>query len=223
MRDDLQHSKGEGYGPPLPRRTRLAFMIAFITGPVRELREHSAIILTGGLGYEVLCPSSTLGKLNVGDVAELHTRLIVREDAWTLFGFADTDSLRLFELLTSVSGVGPKLGLALLSAMPVSALAQGLLSGDSQLLSSVSGVGKKTAERLVLELQNKVPEHLAAPVTAGGKRTRVVSTAGRDAVDALLALGFRDATVRATVSELLSQDPEMNADQLIRKSLGRLR
>ncbi len=197
-------------------------MIAFLSGVVREVREHSAVVLTGGVGYEVLCPASTLAKLKAGDVAELHTRLVVREDAWTLFGFSETDSLKLFELLTSVTGVGPKLGLALLSAMPVSALAQGLLSGDSKLLSSVSGVGKKTAERLVLELQNKVPEHLAAP-TVGGQRLRVVSTAGQDAVDALLALGFRDAQVRSAVSELLSQDPEQNADQLIRKALGRLR
>ena len=197
-------------------------MIAFLSGVVREVREHSAVVLTGGVGYEVLCPASTLAKLKPGDVAELHTRLVVREDAWTLFGFSETDSLKLFELLTSVTGVGPKLGLALLSAMPVSALAQGLLSGDSKLLSSVSGVGKKTAERLVLELQNKVPEHLAAPMV-GGQRQRVVSTAGQDAVDALLALGFRDAQVRSVVSELLSQDPEQNADQLIRKALGRLR
>ncbi|TSA86447.1 Holliday junction branch migration protein RuvA [Deinococcus detaillensis] len=197
-------------------------MIAFLSGVVREVREHSAIVLTGGVGYEVLCPASTLAKLKPGDVAELHTRLVVREDAWTLFGFSETDSLKLFELLTSVTGVGPKLGLALLSAMPVSALAQGLLSGDSKLLSSVSGVGKKTAERLVLELQNKVPEHLAAP-TVGGKRQRVISTAGQDAVEALLALGFRDAQVRSVVSELLASDPEQSADQLIRKSLGRLR
>ena len=197
-------------------------MIAFLSGVVRELREHSAILLVGGVGYEVLCPASTLGKLSVGSPAELHTRLVVREDAWTLFGFHDTDSLKLFELLTSVTGVGPKLGLALLSGMSPSALAQGLISGDSKLLSSVSGVGKRTAERLVLELQSKVPEHLAAP-TAGGVRPKLVSTAGQDAVDALLALGFRDAQVRAAVSELLSQDPEQSADQLIRKSLGRLR
>lgn len=197
-------------------------MIAFLSGVVRELREHSAILLVGGVGYEVLCPASTLGKLSVGSPTELHTRLVVREDAWTLFGFHDTDSLKLFELLTGVTGVGPKLGLALLSAMSPSALAQGLLSGDSKLLSSVSGVGKRTAERLVLELQGKVPEHLAAP-TAGGVRQRVISTAGQDAVDALLALGFRDAQVRSAVSELLSQDPEQSADQLIRKSLGRLR
>lgn len=199
-------------------------MIAYLSGVVREVRESSAVVVTGGVGYEVQCPSSTLAKLTVGQNAEFSTRFVVREDAQLLFGFADADSLKLFDLLTSVSGVGPKLGLALLSAMPVSALAQGLLTGDAKLLSSVSGVGKKTAERLVLELQNKVPEHLAAAAVGSGKRSAaVVGTAGRDAVEALLALGFREAQVRSAVSELLAADPEAGADTLIRRALGKLR
>nr|WP_157457455.1 MULTISPECIES: Holliday junction branch migration protein RuvA [Deinococcus] len=195
-----------------------------MSGVVREIREGSAVVVAGGVGYEVQCPVGTLGRLTVGEPAELNTRFVVREDAQLLFGFQDADSLRLFDLLTGVSGVGPKLGLALLSAMPVSALAQGLLGGDVKLLSSVSGVGKKTAERLVLELQNKVPEHLAAAAApAGGRAARMVSTAGRDAIDALLALGFREAQVRAAVAELLAAEPDLNADTLIRKGLGRLR
>lgn len=200
-------------------------MIAYLSGVVREVRENSAVVVAGGVGYEVQCPAGTLAKLVVGQNAEFNTRFVVREDAQLLFGFSDGDSLKLFDLLVSVSGVGPKLGLSLLSAMPVSALAQGLLTGDAKLLSSVSGVGKKTAERLVLELQNKVPEHLAAAaVGAGGKRVApVASTASRDAVDALLALGFREAQVRAAVSELLASDPEATADTLIRKALGKLR
>ncbi|GAA5501975.1 Holliday junction ATP-dependent DNA helicase RuvA [Deinococcus xinjiangensis] len=199
-------------------------VIAYLSGVVREVRENSAVVVAGGVGYEVQCPTSTLAKLVVGQNAEFNTRFVVREDAQMLFGFADADSLRLFDLLTSVSGVGPKLGLSLLSAMPVSALAQGLLMGDSKLLSSVSGVGKKTAERLVLELQGKVPEHLAAGAPSTGKKgAPVASTASRDAVDALLALGFREAQVRSAVSELLAADPDASADTLIRKALGKLR
>lgn len=199
-------------------------MIAYLSGVVREVREASAVIVAGGVGYEVFCPASTLGKLAVEAPAELNIRHVIREDAQLLFGFSDADSLRLFDLLTGVSGVGPKLGLALLSAMPVSAIAQGLLTGDVKLLSSVSGVGKRTAERLVLELQNKVPEHLAAPVTPDGvKVAPVTSTAGRDAIEALLALGFREGQVRGVVAELLAADPAQSADALIRKGLGRLR
>ena len=178
-------------------------MIAYLSGLVRDLRENSVVLLVSGVGYELLCPASTLGRLTADAPAELHTRLVVREDSMTLYGFLDTDSLRLFDLLTQVSGVGPKLGLALLS--------------------SVSGVGKKTAERLVLELQNKVPEHLAAGPAVKGKAAAVASTAGRDAVDALLALGFRDVQVRAVVAELLSADATLSADALIRRGLGKLR
>lgn len=104
-------------------------VIAYLSGVVREVRETSAVVVAGGVGYEVQCPTSTLAKLAVGHNAEFSTRFVVREDAQLLFGFSDADSLKLFDLLTSVSGVGPKLGLSLLSAMPVSALAQGLLSG----------------------------------------------------------------------------------------------
>ena len=198
-------------------------VIAYLSGLVRELREGSAVVLAGGVGYEVWCPASTLGKLSVNGQAELHTRLIVREDAWTLYGFVDTDSARLFDLLTSVTGVGPKLGLALLSALTPQVLASGLVQGDAKLLASVSGVGKKTAERLVLELQNKVPEHLLAAAGGPGRSVMVAGTAGQDAVEALLALGFRDAQVRGVVSELFAADPQQSADALIRKALGRLR
>lgn len=198
-------------------------MIAYLSGAVREIREQSAVIVTGGIGYEVHCPVSTLAKLKVGQKAELNTRFVVREDAQLLFGFSDADGVTLFDLVTGVSGVGPKLGLALLSTMPASALAHGLISGDTKLLSSVSGVGKKTAERLVLELQSKVPEHLAASASNKNKAAKLETTAGRDAIDALLALGFKEAQIRATISELLASDPEQSADILIRKALGKLR
>ncbi|MGX9686813.1 Holliday junction branch migration protein RuvA [Deinococcus wulumuqiensis] len=200
-------------------------MIAYLSGVVREVREGSAVVVAGGVGYEVQCPAGMLARLRPGEAAEFSTRFIVREDAQLLFGFPDADHLKLFDLLTSVSGVGPKLALALLSAMPLSALAAGLLGSDVKLLSSVSGVGKKTAERLALELSSKVPEHLAAGSGAAGstRQARVSSTAGHDAVDALLALGFREAQVRAAVAELLGADPEASADTLIRKALGRLR
>lgn len=199
-------------------------MIAYLSGVVREVREGSAVVVAGGVGYEVQCPAGTLAGLRLGEVAEFSTRFVVREDAQLLFGFSDAGSLKLFDLLTGVSGVGPKLALALLSAMPVSALATGLIGGDVRLLSSVSGVGKKTAERLALELQSKVPPHLAAAGTVpGAQAAKVNAAAGHDAIDALMQLGFREAQVRAAVAELLAADPEASADTLIRKSLGRLR
>ena len=198
-------------------------MIAFLEGPVRELRETSAVVMAGGVGYEALCPRTTLDTLQIGQVAGLHTRLIVREDAWTLYGFHHPDLGTLFDYLTGVSGVGGKLALALLSAMPSAVLAHAILNGDVGLLSSVSGVGKKTAERLSLELRNKLPPRLANEVGGARRPSTALGSAERDAVDALLALGYRELQVRAAVSELLSGEPELSADQLIRKSLGRLR
>ncbi len=197
-------------------------MIAFLSGVVREVREHSAIILTGGVGYEVLCPVSTLGKLTAGAPAELHTRLVVREDAWTLFGFADTDSLKLFELLTTVTGVGPKLGLALLSAMPPRRWPRACSAATANCSPACRAWARKRPSGWCWNCKTRCRNTSARP-WRGGARLRVISTAGQDAVDALLALGFRDAQVRAAVSELLAQDPEQSADQLIRKSLGRLR
>lgn len=199
-------------------------MIAFLEGPVREVRENSVVVMAGGVGYEVLCPRTTLDTLQLDTPAQLHTRLQVREDAWTLFGFHHPDLAVLFDHVISVSGVGGKLALALLSAMPSAVLAHAILNGDIGLLSSVSGVGKKTAERLSLELRSKLPPRLANEVGQSARRPSTVkSSAERDAVDALLALGYRELQVRAAVSELVSENPELSADQIIRKSLGRLR
>lgn len=190
---------------------------------MRELREGSAVVMAGGVGYEALCPRTTLETLQIGEIAQLYTRLIVREDAWTLYGFHHPDLGTLFDYLTGVSGVGGKLALALLSAMPSAVLAHAILNGDVGLLSSVSGVGKKTAERLSLELRSKLPPRLANEVGGARRPSTALNSAERDAVDALLALGYRELQVRAAVSELLSGEPDLSADQLIRKSLGRLR
>lgn len=177
----------------------------------------------GGLGLEVHCPASTLARLRPGERAELRTRMVVREDAWTLYGFHDPDAARLFDLLTGVSGVGPKLALALLSAYEPATLAGALSGGDVALLHAVSGVGKKTAERLVLELAGKVPPELAAGAGSGPGVPIPPSGAAADAISALVALGFREAQVRQAVTGLAKADPDASADTLIRKGLGKLR
>ncbi len=192
-------------------------MIAYLSGVVREVRETSAVIVAGGVGYEVYCPASTLGKLVPGQPAELNTRFIVREDAQLLFGFSDADSLRLFDLLTGVSGVGPKLGLALLSAMPVSAVAQGLLTGDVKLLSSVSGVGKKTAERLVLELKGKDlavfgPEPVVSASGGGGGPYM-------EAREALTGLGY---SIEESEKALNGIPPQDSVEKYIKEALRRI-
>ena len=196
-------------------------MIAFIEGNVAAVRESSVVVMVGGVGLEVFAPRATLERCRPGETVRLETYLLVREDALTLFGFQDAESLELFRLLLGVSGVGPRLGLALLSTLSGQALASAVLEGDSALLASTPGVGRKTAERLVLELQTRLPAHLKAG--AKGSVRSADNSAYRDAVEALVALGYREAQVRAVVSGLLEADPGASAETLIRKGLSKVR
>jgi Holliday junction DNA helicase RuvA len=197
-------------------------LIAFVEGPVAAVRESSVLVAVGGVGLEVFAPRTSLERCTPGQVVRLETYLLVREDALALYGFVDTESLELFRLLLGVSGVGPRLALALLSTLSGTALAAAVLEGDAAMLASTPGVGRKTAERLVLELQTKLPAHLKAGAKAAGGRTSDTS-AYRDAVEALVALGYREAQVRGVVSGLLDADPGASAETLIRKGLSKVR
>lgn len=197
-------------------------MIAFLEGQVVELRRNSAVIRTGLVGIEVFAASSTLGWLRPGEFVQLHTHLVVKEDLLALYGFRSADELTLFTHLITVSGVGPRLGLAVLSTLPVNAIARAITDGDAALLATTPGVGKRTAERLILELANRLPEELLAGSEGSGKPAPA-SDVTRDASEALLALGFREAQVRALVAELSAANPDDPAETLIRKALARLR
>ena len=197
-------------------------MIAFVEGVVAELRDDSVVVQAGAFGVELLAPKATLMACHRGEHVRLSTHLAVKEDALTLYGFHDPDLLELFRHLTSVSGIGPKLGLAVLSTLPATVLASAILDGDAGLLTSAPGVGKRTAERIILELKDKLPEHLIAE--GGGPRpAAVVEGAAVDAVQALLALGYRESQVKSVVAELAAKEPEAVAETLIRKSLAKLR
>lgn len=198
-------------------------MIAFLEGVVSELREHSVVVQSGPVGVELLAPKPTLVKLSPGEVVRLHTHLAVKEDSLSLYAFHDTDLLELFRHLITVGGIGPKLALAILSALPATTLAAAIRDGDAALLSSAPGVGKRTAERIVLELGSKLPETLAASAGGTRKEASAMPEAGKDAVDALLALGYREGQVKQVVAELSLANPEESAEALIRKALARLR
>lgn len=177
---------------------------------------------TGGFGLEVFAPKPTLMVAKVGSALRLHTYFLVKEELMALYGFHDRDMHTLFTYLIGVSGVGPKLALSLLSGMQTSLVAGAILQGDAGLLASTPGVGKKMAERIILDLKNKLPEELLAP---GGKArvTTLTSPAAEDAVEALLALGYRETQVKGVVAELALKDAEATAEALIRKALSRLR
>ena len=195
-------------------------MIAFVEGTVVEVHDDRVVLQTGGFGIEVLATPRALAACRPGATARLSTHLVVREDAWTVYGFADTDARALFRQLLAVGGVGPKLALGLLTALTPQQVALAVATGDAGLLATAPGVGKRTAERLIVELKGKLPEALeggAAP------RAATASPAAEDAIAALVALGYRESTVRAAIADLLASAPDAGPEMLIRKALARLR
>ncbi|HEX7004043.1 MAG TPA: Holliday junction branch migration protein RuvA [Trueperaceae bacterium] len=197
-------------------------MIAFVDGVVSEIREASVVVQAGPMGLELFAPKPTLVNVSKGDSVRLHTHLVVKEDLLALYGFHHRDLLELFRHLIAVGGIGPKLALAILSALPAATIASAILAGDAGLLASAPGVGKRTAERIILELGNKLPESLGSP--AGSQRPQSPLTGpAEDAVEALIALGYREGQVKQAVAELALAKPEESAEGLIRRALGKLR
>ena len=197
-------------------------MIAYLDGVVAEVRAGSLIVQAGGFGLEVFAPKPTLMVSKVGSALRLHTYFLVKEDVLALYGFHDRDLHRLFTYLIGVSGVGPKLALAILSGMQASLVAGAILQGDAGLLASAPGVGKRMAERIILELRTKLPEELQAPSSQGRVMT-LTTPAAEDAVEALLALGYRETQVKGVVAQLSLKEQDATAEALIRKALAQLR
>ena len=158
----------------------------------------SAVIQAGGVGYRIFCGPGTLAKLSEGSTSRLYTHHLVREDLQALYGFTSTEDLGFFELLTTVSGVGPKVALAIVSARPVADLQLAILQGDEGVLTAVSGVGKKLAARVVLELKEKVA---SAGASVGGRG--VAGGAESEIVAALQALGYTASEARSAASAAL--------------------
>lgn len=184
-------------------------MIGFLRGQVAFLGEDEIIVDVGGVGYRAFVPHSTRARLpEVGQEVFLWTFLQVREDALTLFGFKDEDEYQVFELLQSVSGIGPKLALSILSAVTPDTFRLAVAREDVALLTKVPGVGKKTAQRLCLELKDKLGELPAAPgarVAAGLSPAAAAADEYGEAVEALAGLGYTRGEV-ASVLERLRQN-----------------
>ncbi len=201
-------------------------MIAFVDGVVAAVGETSVVVAVGGFGLEVLAPSSTLARCAVGSEIRLRTHLVVREEQPSLYGFHQAEQLALFKRLLEVGGVGPKLALGVLSSLNASLIVTAVMNDDPGLLTSAPGVGKRTAERIVLELKGRLPDDLLALVGDGRSVSGArggIGAAGEDAVAALLALGYREGQVRAAVADLLAKAPADTAEALIRKALSQLR
>ncbi len=170
----------------------------------------------GGVVYELEVPITVFGRLpREGSAVELRTYHVVREDSASLYGFLDGRERNLFSRLLTASGVGPKLALAMLSAMPAERLAQALYEKDVAALRQVSGVGKKTAERIVLELADRVQDLI------GGLEGVAVTTPGaEEAVSGLVTLGYTHSEAERAVRHALEEGPAENAEEIIRRALA---
>jgi holliday junction DNA helicase RuvA len=168
-------------------------MIASVEGRVTARGPHSLIVDVGGVGLRVLCTQPTLAAARIGEPILLFTHLVVREDELTLIGFANDDELTLFEMLIGVTGVGPRLGLSLLSGMAPDALRLAIGQDQPEVLARIPGIGKKTAQKIVLDLKDKVgagevPEGLAALTEADSAVIDALTTLGYSIVEAQRAV-----------------------------------
>lgn len=195
-------------------------MFSFITGIIEEKENNIAVLNCNGVGFELNVSETTIFELpNKGELATIYTYMAVREDAITLFGFATREEKDVFLKLISVSGIGGKMAIAILSAMPVSDLIMAIASENIKLLSSVKGLGKKTAERLVLELKSSFDDmQLSMLVT--NKATPIHNSAIEETIDTLVAMGLTRTEATQIVKNVATQDD--TAETLIKKSLKNL-
>ncbi len=188
-------------------------MIAYVKGTLEEIAENNAVVETGGIGYNIKISAGTMNRLpRLHEEVRLYTYTAVREDAFWLYGFLSREELELFRLLITVNGVGPRGALGILSVMSVSELQLAILSGDGKMLSRAPGIGKKTAERLILDLRDKVSlsggqqESLQAVAVGAGDSAR------EEAVEALVALGYGAGEAMKAVKEAAGADGMEDAD-----------
>ncbi|MFB7916978.1 Holliday junction branch migration protein RuvA [Streptomyces sp. NPDC056061] len=205
-------------------------MIAFVSGPVAALAPTTAVIEVGGIGMAVQCTPGTLADLRVGQEARLATSLIVREDSLTLYGFADDDERQVFELLQTASGVGPRLAQAMLAAHSPDALRIAVATGDEKALTAVSGIGKKGAQKLLLELKDRLGEPVGTARIGHQGIGAAVTPAWRDQLHAaLIGLGYATreadeavAAVTPQAEAALAENGQAPVPQLLRAALQTL-
>ena len=200
-------------------------MIAFLRGTLLEKHPNQVIVETGGVGYDVVIPVSTFSALpNAGSEVRLRIYTHVREDALALFGFQTAEEKAIFEKLISISGIGPKLGITVLSGLATADLISAIRNGEVARLVRIPGVGKKTAERIVLELKEKM-EGLAAPDLAGAKEkpAAALRAVEQDVLSALMNLGCNRAAADTAVRKAKEAGVSDAFEPLFRKSLELVR
>ena len=194
-------------------------MIASVRGEVLDIALDHAVIEAAGVGYRVNATPVTLGALHRGSEARLFTTMIVREDSMTLYGFSDLESKDLFSLLQTVSGVGPRLAMATLAVLEPDALRRALSEGNLTALTRVPGIGKRGAERMVVELRDKVD---AVPTTAGVSGAFAGNAIRDQIVEALEGLGFPLKQAEQATDSVLAETPAATTSVALRSALSLL-
>lgn len=203
-------------------------MIDSLNGEVIAIGLDHAVIECSGVGYRFMATPPTLGRLVRGETARVLTSMVVKEDSMTLYGFTDDDGRSMFHRLTTVTGLGPKLAMASLAVFEPAELAGHITAGDSKAIQAIPGVGKKMADRLILELKDKLKGVYATSETTDGAKadavtaTASVSLATEQVVEALVGLGFLEKGARTAVSAVIEEDPEADSSALLRAALNRL-
>ena len=196
------------------------FLIAYVNGILESLEEGNAVVDVNGFGINVNISGSTMDRMpGIGEAVRLYTYTNVKEDSFTLFGFLSRDELNLFKMLITVNGIGPKGGLSILSVMTPDDLRFAIMSGDSKSISSAPGIGKKTAERITLELRDKI-KVIEDETLAGGSGIAIAddgleaeaSSARDEAVAALVALGYNSAAAMKAVRKVLAANKQSAED-----------
>ena len=199
-------------------------MYAFIEGEVCEKLNGSLVLLASGVGWQLNCSNNTLQAAPpLGEKMRCYTYLSVREDAMELFGFATREEKEMFLQLTSVSGIGPKTALGVLGAMPLRDLNLAILLGDVNALSRAPGIGKKTAQRIALELKDKISQadvSAAVPAQASAAAPALSPDAVTEAIEAMIALGYTSTEARNAISQVRDQTDK--PEELIRLALRSL-
>lgn len=194
-------------------------MISRLAGTLLEIDPPNLVVDCGGVGYEVEAPTSVFDTLpQIGQPVELRTHLQVSQDAQTLYGFSSLAERTLFRQLLKVSGIGAKLALTILSGASGEELARYVADGDVASLTRLPGIGKKTAERIIIEMRDKLEAMPALPagVAAGASSGATATGAAAEAASALKALGYKPAEVQRMVRE--AAGPELSAEEIIRKA-----
>ncbi|TSD94665.1 Holliday junction branch migration protein RuvA [Skermania sp. ID1734] len=195
-------------------------MIASVRGEVLDIALDHVVIEAAGVGYRLNATPATLGTLHRGSEARLFAAMIVREDSMTLYGFADTESRDLFGLLQTVSGVGPRLAMAILAVLEPEALRKALAEGNIAALTRVPGIGKRGAERLVVELRDKV--NAVAVSDPVNPATPSANAVREHIVEALTGLGFPAKQAEQTTDTVLAENPDATSSTALRLALALL-